>query len=306
MLHAIRDAVLRAQGRRRPRLRRRRRPLRRRRQRGRGDLRRQDRRDAGARPFGDPQGRAVRRRREVDRPVPTDPVLISSGARTDYWKTGHSYIKRHTAELGALAGFEKSGHFFFNSRSAAAMTTASSRRSRSATCSTAIPAKRWPSLKRRCRRPGPRRPCRRTAPTRSNTASSTQVVKHFETAQAEGEKVAGQAIRDLVTVNGVRVTLEDGTWGLVRASSNKPELVVVVESPVSEHACATCSRRWTACCARIRKSATTIRRSDYFDLDVLVVIAGLRSCSLPALGRPDCRTFKRLCVSRDPDRMSSA
>jgi phosphomannomutase/phosphoglucomutase len=35
-------------------------------------------------------------------------------------------------------------------------------------------------------------------------------------------------------VNGVRVTLEDGTWGLVRASSNKPSLVVVVESPVSE------------------------------------------------------------------------
>jgi phosphomannomutase/phosphoglucomutase len=32
----------------------------------------------------------------------------------------------------------------------------------------------------------------------------------------------------------VRVTAEDGSWGLVRASSNKPELVVVVESPVSE------------------------------------------------------------------------
>ena len=32
----------------------------------------------------------------------------------------------------------------------------------------------------------------------------------------------------------VQVTAEDGTWGLVRASSNKPELVVVVESPVSE------------------------------------------------------------------------
>ncbi|MDQ0519619.1 phosphomannomutase, partial [Methylobacterium gregans] len=43
-----------------------------------------------------------------------------------------------------------------------------------------------------------------------------------------------QRIVDLVTVNGVRVTAEDGTWGLVRASSNKPELVVVVESPVSE------------------------------------------------------------------------
>jgi phosphomannomutase/phosphoglucomutase len=32
----------------------------------------------------------------------------------------------------------------------------------------------------------------------------------------------------------VRVTVADGTWGLVRASSNKPELVVVVESPVSQ------------------------------------------------------------------------
>src|SRR3954465_15417060 len=59
-------------------------------------------------------------------------------------------------------------------------------------------------------------------------------VKHFETLQKKGDKVAGQKIRDLVTVNGVRVTSEDGSWGLVRASSNKPELVGVVESPVSE------------------------------------------------------------------------
>jgi phosphomannomutase/phosphoglucomutase len=61
-----------------------------------------------------------------------------------------------------------------------------------------------------------------------------QVVKHFEAMKAKGSTFDGQPIRDLVTVNGVRVTVEDGTWGLVRASSNKPELVVVVESPVSE------------------------------------------------------------------------
>jgi phosphomannomutase/phosphoglucomutase len=60
------------------------------------------------------------------------------------------------------------------------------------------------------------------------------VTAHFQTAHADGKSVAGQAVRDVVTVNGVRVTVEDGTWGLVRASSNKPELVVVVESPVSE------------------------------------------------------------------------
>ena len=61
-----------------------------------------------------------------------------------------------------------------------------------------------------------------------------KIVRRFEQAKAKGEKVAGQPIRNLVTVNGVRVAAEDGTWGLVRASSNKPELVVVVESPVSE------------------------------------------------------------------------
>jgi phosphomannomutase/phosphoglucomutase len=61
-----------------------------------------------------------------------------------------------------------------------------------------------------------------------------QVTAQFKNLAANGGTVAGQKVRDLVTVNGVRVTLEDGTWGLVRASSNKPELVIVVESPVSE------------------------------------------------------------------------
>jgi phosphomannomutase/phosphoglucomutase len=61
-----------------------------------------------------------------------------------------------------------------------------------------------------------------------------RVVDRFTAMKAAGEQVGGHAIADLVTVNGVRVVADDGTWGLVRASSNKPELVVVVESPVSE------------------------------------------------------------------------
>jgi phosphomannomutase/phosphoglucomutase len=51
---------------------------------------------------------------------------------------------------------------------------------------------------------------------------------------ASGGSFAGQPIRTLVSVNGVRVVLKDGSWGLVRPSSNKPELVVVAESPTSE------------------------------------------------------------------------
>jgi phosphomannomutase/phosphoglucomutase len=164
----------------------------------------------------------------------TDPVLQQQGASATYWKTGHSYMKRRTHELGAVAGFEKSGHFFFNAPygrgyddglvSALAVCDMLDRN----------PTKSMAELKDAL-------PKTWSSPTMSpHCADETkygiveQVVKHFEAAKAKGEKVAGQAIRDLVTVNGVRVTVEDGSWGLVRASSNKPELVVVVESPVSE------------------------------------------------------------------------
>jgi phosphomannomutase/phosphoglucomutase len=164
----------------------------------------------------------------------TDPVLRAHGAKTEYWKTGHSYIKRRVNELGALAGFEKSGHFFFNEplgrgyddglRFALAVCDMLDRNADKsmADLKNALP-KTWSS------------------PTMSPHCADEvkyrivdEVVKEFERARKAGEKVAGEQIRDLVTVNGVRVTLADGTWGLVRASSNKPELVVVVESPVSE------------------------------------------------------------------------
>ena len=103
----------------------------------------------------------------------TDPVLQKHGAKTDYWKTGHSYMKRRVNEIGALAGFEKSGHYLLQqATSAAATTTGSSWRSRSATCWTAIPERAWRTSRTRCPRPGRRRPCRRIATTRRNTASS--------------------------------------------------------------------------------------------------------------------------------------
>ena len=165
----------------------------------------------------------------------TDPVLIKNGAKTDYWKTGHSYMKRRVNEIGAIAGFEKSGHFFFNKPfgrgydDGLIFALRGLRHARPQSRERA-----WRTSRTRCRKPGRRRPCRRIAPTRRKYGVVDAVVKHFEAEKKKGGKVAGQPIRDLVTVNGVRVTVEDGTWGLVRASSNKPELVVVVESPVSE------------------------------------------------------------------------
>ena len=164
----------------------------------------------------------------------TDPVLNDLGAKTDYYKTGHSYIKRRVNELNAIAGFEKSGHFFFNAPigrgyddgivTAIAVCDMLDRN----------PDKTMADLRRSL-------PHTYGSPSMSPYCADEikydvvdKVVSRFEDMHAKGEKVGGQAIRELITVNGVRVVAEDGTWGLVRASSNEPKLVVVVESPVSE------------------------------------------------------------------------
>ncbi len=164
----------------------------------------------------------------------TDPVLKKNGAVTDYWKTGHSYIKRRTSELGALAGFEKSGHYFFNEPIgrgyddgivAAIAVLEMLDRAGSRTMSELVQGlpKTWgsPTMAPECA-------------DERKYAVVEALLTEYEGLKMRGEKVLGQSITRLITVNGVRVVLEDGTWGLVRASSNKPSLVVVVESPASE------------------------------------------------------------------------
>jgi phosphomannomutase/phosphoglucomutase len=164
----------------------------------------------------------------------TDPVLKANGATTDYWKTGHSYIKRRSTELKALAGFEKSGHYFFNAPigrgyddgivSALAILDMLGRN----------PSSAMSDLKRAL-------PVTYGSPTMSPHCPDTEkyaivdkVTAEYQRLGEEGARLLGQKIASVTTVNGVRITLQDGTWGLVRASSNKPNLVIVVESPVSK------------------------------------------------------------------------
>jgi phosphomannomutase/phosphoglucomutase len=164
----------------------------------------------------------------------TDEVLKANGAKTVYWKTGHSYIKRKTAELGALAGFEKSGHFFFNQPlgrgyddglvAAAAILSMLDRN----------PGRKLSDLKKAL-------PVAYTSLTMSPHCADEvkyrvvdDVTAEYQKLRQEGGSILGRKITDLITVNGVRVALEDGSWVLVRASSNKPEIVVVVESTRSD------------------------------------------------------------------------
>lgn len=164
----------------------------------------------------------------------TDPILKSRGAKTEYWKTGHSYIKRRSFELGAVAGFEKSGHFFLNApygkgyddgiaAAIALLRTLERAPGQSLSALYESLQKTWstPTMSPEC--------------ADERKYQVVEAITHaYERAKAQGEEIGGHMISTLITVNGVRVVLEDGTWGLVRASSNKPSLVVVCESPVSE------------------------------------------------------------------------
>jgi phosphomannomutase/phosphoglucomutase len=163
-----------------------------------------------------------------------DPVLRANGATVDYWKTGHSYIKRRTNELGALAGFEKSGHFFFREPLGLGYDDGLVAASAVLAMLDRNPGTALSQLKRAL-------PISYTSLTMSpHCADETkygiveQVVADYTALAAAGGTILGRPIRDVNTVNGARVTLADGSWVLVRASSNKPELVVVVESMSSE------------------------------------------------------------------------
>lgn len=162
-----------------------------------------------------------------------DQVLRSNGAATEYWVTGHSYIKRRMHETGALAGFEKSGHFFFSPPVGLgyddAMLSAAlicglvdSENKTLGELVSSIP-RTWqtPTMSLFC-------------PDESKYEVVDSIRDEFSRMNANQEELAGKRIAGILTVNGVRVTLDDGSWGLLRASSNKPNLVVVAESPSSE------------------------------------------------------------------------
>ena len=164
----------------------------------------------------------------------TDPILAAHGCKVVYWKTGHSYIKRKSAELGALAGFEKSGHFFMNGELGYGYDCG-------LTAAAAVLAMldRNPGVKLSDMRKA--LPVAFTSLTMSPHCGDEvkygvvdDVVKEYQDLFTAGGSILGRKITEVITVNGVRVHLEDGSWVLVRASSNKPEIVVVVESTSSE------------------------------------------------------------------------
>ncbi len=162
-----------------------------------------------------------------------DKLLISNNCKTIYWKTGHSHIKRKVNQENALAGFEKSGHFFFNkplgygyddginSAIQVCHLLNNDNRNISEIVKSLPKTYQSPTMAPFCK-------------DSEKYIVVEKIVRQIEEIKNKKIKIDNQEIVDILTVNGVRFSFKDGSWGLIRASSNKPSLVVVTESPTSD------------------------------------------------------------------------
>ena len=163
----------------------------------------------------------------------TDEILNENKCEALYWKTGHSHIKRKVHDEKALAGFEKSGHFFFNQPLGYGYDDGIN--SAIQVCHLLINQnKRMSEIIKAL-------PTTYQSPTMAPFCKDEEkydvvdeMVKEFKKIKDKKIKIDNQEIKEIITVNGVRFSFEDGSWGLIRASSNKPSLVVVTESPTSD------------------------------------------------------------------------
>ena len=162
-----------------------------------------------------------------------DRILNENKCETIYWKTGHSHIKRKVYTDNALAGFEKSGHFFFNKPLGYGYDDG---------INSAIQVcKLLDKNNKKMSEILAELPTTYQSPTMAPYCKDSEkydvvenLVKEITNIKENKTKVDNQEIREILTVNGVRFSFDDGSWGLIRASSNKPSLVVVTESPTSE------------------------------------------------------------------------
>jgi len=162
-----------------------------------------------------------------------DKVLLENKCETIYWKTGHSHIKRKVNTEKALAGFEKSGHFFFNqplgygyddgiNSAIQVCHLLNNQNKKMSEIINELPnTYQTPTMSPFCK-------------DEEKYQVVEDLLEKVKELKNNKTKIDGQIITEILTVNGIRFSFEDGSWGLIRASSNKPSLVVVTESPTSD------------------------------------------------------------------------
>ena len=163
----------------------------------------------------------------------TDPVLIEGAARIDYWQTGHSHMKRRVKALGALAGFEKSGHHFLAEPIGRGYDDGLLVAVEVCKLLDRHPGQSLAGLRRALPQTWSTPTMSPACPDEEKYAVVDRLTERLVGMAGRGESLGPLPIEHVVTVNGARVMLEGGAWALVRASSNTPNLVVVCESPHS-------------------------------------------------------------------------
>ena len=162
-----------------------------------------------------------------------DKVLLENNCKTIYWKTGHSHIKRKVNAEKALAGFEKSGHFFFNQPLGFGYDDGIN--SAIQVCHLLDDQDKMMNeiideLPNTFQTPTMAPFCK----DEEKYLVVEDLVKKVTEIKNNKTKIDNQEITEILTINGIRFSFNDGSWGLIRASSNKPSLVVVTESPTSD------------------------------------------------------------------------
>ena len=158
------------------------------------------------------------------------PILKKNNCTVDMWKTGHSHIKRRVKEIGALCGFEKSGHFFINKPLGLGFDDGLKSACLMLQYLTDDITKKLSDKKLEIKKTF-------QSPTMAPFCEDSEkyqvvdsIIKKITDTKDKGGKVGNQTIEKITTINGIRFGLSNGSWGLVRASSNKPSLVIVIES----------------------------------------------------------------------------
>ncbi len=145
------------------------------------------------------------------------------GGRPVMWKTGHSLIKAKMREIGAPLAGERSGHIFFGGDLYYGFDDAIFAAAKLVECLSHTDA-----------------PLSELVAPYHGTACSPEIRAHC----SDGDKyhvvrLITSELKQLYPgrvndINGARVEFDYG-WGLVRASSNLPELVLVFEADTPEH-----------------------------------------------------------------------
>ena len=150
-------------------------------------------------------------------------VIKSNNGNAVMWKTGHSYIKSKMHEINAELGGERSGHIFAGGEDYYSFDDA-----------VFVAAKLVEYLSNQAKTVSEVIDSFPRYVTSPEIKAYCSDIKKYEAVRHITEDFKQMYPGKVIDICGARVAFEHG-WGLVRASSNLPEIVIIFEADTLEH-----------------------------------------------------------------------